>query len=130
MREILFRGKRVDANEWVEGYLVRTVDDKTIIVTRARDLDDFGKFQIDSWEVLAGTVGQFTGLHDKNKKRIWEGDILKHDLWGKSVIGYDRDGFRGVGGDHDVCLADHQLKRSRVIGNISDNLELLKDKNV
>lgn len=68
MREILFRGKRKDTGEWVEGDLVRLKDGAKAIP----HIYGYG-------EVIPDTVGQFTGLTDKNGKRIFDGDILRAD---------------------------------------------------
>ena len=69
MREILFRGKRVDNGEWVEGNFVKD-NTATYITMPLKD----SHYLID---VDPSTVGQYTGLCDKNGKRIFEGDAIK-----------------------------------------------------
>jgi uncharacterized phage protein (TIGR01671 family) len=72
MRQIKFRGKRVDNGEWVYGDLWRSYG-KTETTYVIRD----GHGNMSDYEVNPATVGQFTGLMDKNGKEIWEGDVIK-----------------------------------------------------
>ena len=133
MRDILFRGKRLDNGEWVEGDLVHSaykIGD-TCVGTYGSSL---GMHQVDP-----STVGQYTGLKDKDGKRIFEGDIIQYyerQLDGKDtpvcdVVAYTEGGFAVKSYFLNNWLWDSvhgniQLRDVEVIGNIHDNPELLK----
>ena len=145
MREILFRGKDADSGIWCYGDL---------------SYDREGKPYIRFWahngylvrEVMPETVGQFTGFADKNKKRIFEGDILEFDDVGEEGYEY-KEGFdyknratvvfskgrfelgnfmstNSAVADDMVCFCHEDFvsvfEENEVIGNIYDNPELLE----
>ena len=121
-REILFRGKRADTGEWIEGYFGQSIDSFII--------QDYGlvagRFEV--FKVIPETVGQFTGLTDKGGKRIFEGDIIAGKI-GKFVIRWSEPicGFAaGEGLKMVPCMNQGTMQDYEVIGNIHDNPELLE----
>lgn len=126
MREIKFRGKRLDNGEWLYGSLV-------ILNGRYFIFDDANRHEVDPT-----TVGEFTGLKDKNGKEIYEGDVIRSPLSEDKTrphrIFYHTGNAAFMGALVDrkelCCLRldqDWIYKFGKeVIGNIHDNLELLK----
>lgn len=134
MRDILFRGKRRDNGKWIEGSLVHQtayygdpVDRYHILYSGEFDYDYY-----DAAEVIPETIGQFTGLIDKNGTKIVEGDIVKgqnflhEDRVIYSVV-YDQNGFYYRDEDDEVWHP-YIIENVEVIGNIHDNPGYLEDK--
>ena len=124
MREILFRGKQEDNEKWVIGYL--SSKHTITIQTPCGHMDEI--------VICADTVGQFTGLTDKNGKRIFEGDIAKV-LQGKdkdiAYVGFENGAFMlypKTGNIYERTLWEYWYNDwdVEVIGNITDNPELLE----
>lgn len=129
MREILFRGKRTDNGEWVYGYLYITHKGEYEIGAYNK------KFGIErvTHVVIPGTVGQYTGLTDKNGKKIFEGDICRvtrHCILCYGSITFIKGSFWFDEFNTDSVLELSKLEINNfeieVIGNIHDNPELLK----
>ena len=146
MREILFRGKRIDNGEWVEGYVFDNdfVDDKRYFVgslvvepdggSKSYDFDITG---MNFCEVDPETICQYTGLTDKNGKKIWEGDVVGYwdtystenglseaDCVGKVV--WDDETMSYQVTNRLSAKSYEVLVECSVIGNVFDNPELLE----
>ena len=143
MREYLFRGNRKDNGEWIEGYVF---DDDLIgsskVFVGAVVIENNKITGTFFYEVIPETVGQFTGLTDKNGKKIFEGDIV-HAIYklgytgipdkdfGIGVIRYNGTYYGGAAYQIDIIGEPGRRVFSaslqvEVIGNIHDNPELLK----
>ena len=117
MREILFRGQRIYNRKWSDGYYVKRQGDHLLF--------SFDRMGI-TRKVIPETVGQFIGLLDKNGKKIFEGDILRHSDKFESIIAkviYERMGYRLIGLKEPIYWNFHS--EFEIIGNIHDNPELL-----
>ena len=130
MREILFRGKRIDNDKWIEGCFVKGHSGITWIFR-----DEFSDRSAIMPAVIPETVGQYTGLTDKNGKRIFEGDVIESWLGSFFVIKFGQysdseEKVSGNGwhafGDYETLYFDESWEGHEVIGNIHDNSELLK----
>lgn len=134
MREILFKAKRIDNGEWVEGYYVKNKGIHTkfpsVIFT---NIDTMLPECFDFYEVDENTLCQYTGLTDKNGRKIWENDVVSMkyvDFVCNGVIEYKTENARFVFREFDdVYGADYGFDHTcemEVIGNIFDNSELLE----
>ena len=133
MREILFRGKRVDNGEWVQGDLIQINKGRKFIVNSkfGACIDDKGNFINTEapfvCEVIPETVGQYTGLTDKNGKKIFEGDIVKYKNGSPCKIDYMDSQFVMMWKCFYRNFERVYDDEVEVIGNIHDNPELLKE---
>ena len=141
MREILFKAKRLDNGEWVEGYYYQIWEKGYILWGMTNNMPDMV-------EVNPDTLCQFTGLTDKNGKKIWENDIVKFkfdnddcpfpnkdtkkrlgkiffsDFRVSWSIAMGRKGSKTL--NNDLFKYVQNGSRVEVIGNIFDNPELLE----
>lgn len=142
MREILFRGKQTDDGEWAYGYyFYDNFQDKAFITfgnncfkignyCMSLDRECPNKRILSAFEVIPKTVGQYTGLTDKNGTKIFEGDIVKYGDTVHNVVFEQRNGtayFGLVYSTLETLSFGHyqDLKQIEVIGNIYDNPELV-----
>lgn len=154
MREILFRGKRVDTGEWVEGYYFKAthhwhkhgVHEDWIAVDSVQNGGWCNVYR--KYAIVPETLGQFTGLTDNNGKRIFWGDIVRvkgsesdenwkdYDEIGKVVfvdgaflieVPQEYNGMKYYSKIHSHYMTTADWVTREVIGNIHDNGERLFD---
>ena len=151
MREILYKGKRKDNGEWVEGYYVYRGEEYSTIDTNAHFIVAHDMCGLIWYEVIPESVSEFTGLPDNNGKKIFEGDIVKAVFKpyfiGSYAIGkvvfengtfkiavyqsknastykkFTKETARAYSIENNFIDRNYSLE---VIGNIHDNPELLK----
>lgn len=154
MREILFRGKRLDTGEWTYGVpleysgqfgIVRCTEDTRILPYKDDNFVSHYVEELYSPKVDPKTIGEYTGLTDKNGVKIFDGDIVR-DIFNASVVGIVRYGeYRNTFNDDehgghvgfyiewqdkkDLLRKDlvYWMKNSEFIGNIFDNPELFEE---
>jgi len=144
MREIKFRGKRINDGDWAYGYLFHSKHGTAILVNCYEYLEKSEVGYGSSWhfpselytpyEVDPSTVGQYTGLKDKNETDIYEDDILRVKGTNGFTFDYNRvvkfeNGVFGIQGQdlrnhENISIAIKSL--IEVIGNIHDNPERVK----
>lgn len=149
MREIEFRGKRLDNGEWVYGSLFNTIwryhEDKSRVcyifpddMIDAIDGDNWEDFAdvAEDYEVDPDTIGQYTGLKDKNGTKIYEGDVIQLDTFNPPlfVVDFVEGAFCLKQDDYgyytDIHYVQHAgINQAENIGNIHDNPKLLSKLN-
>ena len=132
MREILFKAKRIDNGEWVEGCLVIDHSRPNLFEYRMQPVESGVLY---ASPINPETICQFTGLCDKNGKKIWESDVvwLVYDgkehiyqiVWDNSELDFKAtNGEENYGSNFEYLLCCDEIE---VIGNIFDNPELLQE---
>lgn len=135
MREILFRGKRVDNGEWIYGFFIndsygiRKFIKPNIIIGDIGEASFNGNGDYISYEVIPETVGQYTGEKDKNGKKIFEGDVVEVPNWdfaGMVEYAIPECRYEIAMLDGDYVMMHDFASDVEIIGNIHDNPELLE----
>ena len=127
-REIRFRGKRIDTGEWVYGNLLQ-VSGLCFIV---KNIEELTEKPFNACLVDADTVGQYTGLKDRQKQDIYDGDLLKSgDIifevwWSDDAACYMLDMVNPFK-EMSTSMSSADVHKMVIIGNIHDNPELLEE---
>ncbi len=131
MRDIIFRGKRTDTGEWVYGAPAKDSHGETVMVESVFECEEYNCRGANCLYVDENTVGQYTGLTDKNGKKIFEGDVVNFKttayFFKNCRINYESQFAR-------FCAIDNKgyeypmdkTFNYEIIGNVFDNPELLR----
>ena len=132
MREILFKAKRMDNGEWIEGYLVigrHEIDNTKEYAIIPVDVIFWEYGVSDMIQVIPETICQYTGLTDKNGNKIWENDVVKDkDICLLGSVEYDEEHGMYVINEVNDGYQNFQefWSCTEVIGNIFENPELVE----
>lgn len=132
MREILFKAKRKDNGEWMEGYYLNVAKINHFICTGKIKLNGAvkGILAPEMYAIDPDTLCQYTGLCDQNGKMIWENDILRNEKGDIGVVQWFEEHAAFMIWNktkHYVCyLAENDFSKIEIAGNIFDNPYLLK----
>lgn len=138
-REILFRAKKVEGGEWVDGYIVKKHGTYFLY-----DINNSDTCRQNNYLIDEDTICQYTGLTDMNGKKIWEGDIIKYhfgEVYAPVKFGEYQSCFDSTSTSHVGFYVDwdekHDVRKdlgywiklvdAEVVGNIFDNPELLEE---
>lgn len=127
MREILFRGKAVDADKWIYGDLRHISDERGGYILCIVDNTNGRNNDVTGVEVIPETVGQYTDSNDKNRTKIFEGDVVRaitrfKDIY-VEVVAFKDGAFWYK--NWSWVKFGFKFEKAEVIGNIYDNPELL-----
>ena len=133
-REILFKAKKVDGGEWIEGYIVKKHGTYFLY-----DINESDTCRQNNYLIDEDTICQYTGLTDKNGKKIFEGDIVRYgEICGEVKFGLHENNWQidKYNQGFFVTFPKENLLRNElgywrnkvvVVGNIYDNSELLEE---